>query len=102
MPKVDIDDTAHNIDFNDIPKPKIMLSPEEMTDLLDVLDKRFNPPKSESKLLKMLGEQGTQRGLIIILTSFLVTYFHADADVVTSILTGAAMIYGTHDVITEN
>ena len=93
------------VDFCDIPDPKIIMTPEELEDLLDALEDRYKNQKHGShfmdSIIKSLGTQGTQRGLIMIITTILVTYFHADIAVVESILGGAALIYGTHDVVTE-
>ena len=52
-------------------------------------------------ILSKLDEQGTQRGIIIILTAILTNLFDFDETMVSDLLTGAALIYGTHDIVTQ-
>ena len=47
-----------------------------------------------------LSEQGSQRGLIIIITAIAVNVFNADATFISDLLTGAALVYGSHDIVT--
>ncbi len=53
------------------------------------------------KLKNKLHEQGTQRGLMLLLPIVLVNWFSLDQQTALDIVTGILTIYGVHNVVTE-
>ncbi len=82
------------------------MTPEAESALLEKIERleaviTHSTKEDEPSWLKeKLSEQGSQRGLIIIITVLLVKFFNADETMVTQLLEGAALIYGSHDIVT--
>lgn len=53
------------------------------------------------KLLFKLSEQGTQRGLILIIPMLLINFFNIDKETAIDIVTGVIAIASAHDIVTE-
>ena len=53
------------------------------------------------KIKNKLHEQGTQRGLMLLLPIILVNWLHLDQQTAIDIVTGILTIYGVHNVVTE-
>ncbi|MGB4498359.1 MAG: hypothetical protein WBI40_06650 [Methylococcaceae bacterium] len=71
---------------------------------LDVFDlKKPEKPKNRfvELLRKKLSEQGTQRGLTLLLPILIVRYFKLDPQTAIDVVTGVLCIYGVHNVATE-
>jgi hypothetical protein len=70
-----------------------------------LIDDRLITEPAESKFFakikSKLHEQGTQRGLMLLLPIALVNWLHLDQQTALDIVTGILTIYGVHNVVTE-
>jgi hypothetical protein len=87
-----------------------MMTEKELDALIDAaIDARLNfnnqKPKPANRFLnairRKLSEQGTQRGLTLLLPIFIVRYFKLDPQTAIDVVTGILCIYGAHNVATE-
>jgi hypothetical protein len=54
-----------------------------------------------NKIAYKLSEQGTQRGLILVIPMILIYMFNIDKEVAIDIVTGVIAIASAHDIVTE-
>jgi hypothetical protein len=83
-----------------------MMTQDELDDLIDAaIDARLNKPKPKNRFLnaiqRKLSEQGTQRGLTLLLPILIVRYFKLDPQTAIDVVTGVLCLYGVHNVATE-
>jgi hypothetical protein len=55
-----------------------------------------------SKIKAWLLEQGTQRGIIRVLSAFLILKFDLDAELAVSVVAGTMALTGLHDAVTKD
>lgn len=58
-------------------------------------------PNLWDKIAYKLSEQGTQRGLILVIPMILIYLFNIDKETAIDIVTGVIAIASAHDIVTE-
>lgn len=58
-------------------------------------------PSLWDKVVFKLSEQGTQRGLMLLVPMILISLFGIDKDTAVDIVTGVIALASAHDIITE-
>lgn len=69
-----------------------------------IVDERLTEPAQPpitAKLKSWLQEQGTQRGIVRILSAYLILQFNLDAELAVGIIGGAMGLIGLHDAVTR-
>lgn len=74
---------------------------KRITELEALLAQPQPKPNVWDKIAHKLSEQGTQRGLILIIPMILIYLFNIDKEVAIDIVTGVIGIASAHDIVTE-
>lgn len=79
------------------------MTDEELAGLVEELERRglaVTKKQEKSWLKAKLEEQGTQRGLLLLVPLLLERVFQLDSSTSIQIVEGMLAIYGTHNVVT--
>ena len=74
---------------------------KRIAELEALLVQQQHKPNMWDKIVYKLSEQGTQRGLILVIPMILIYMFNIDKETAIDIVTGVLALTSAHDIVTE-
>jgi hypothetical protein len=74
---------------------------KRIAELEALLVQQPHKPNMWDKIVYKLSEQGTQRGLILVIPMILIYLFNIDKETAIDIVTGVLALTSAHDIVTE-
>jgi hypothetical protein len=74
---------------------------KRIAELEALLVQQQHKPNMWDKIVYKLSEQGTQRGLILVIPMILIYMFNIDKETAIDIVTGVIAMASAHDIVTE-